>query len=121
MFCRTCGKELNDKAVACVGCGMDPRDGTEHCPICGRPTKEKQVICTACGASLQGKSGKEWSMWPYIGLLVLSFFVPIFGWIFGGIQVRGAAAESKRKNQAWHFVIAGFVGLFFNFVLMGMG
>jgi len=22
MFCRTCGKEINDKAVICVGCGV---------------------------------------------------------------------------------------------------
>ena len=59
MFCRSCGKELQEKAVSCIGCGMRPDDGDAYCPACGFGTKEKQVICTACGASLQGHGAIE--------------------------------------------------------------
>ena len=110
MFCRNCGKELSDKAVACIGCGMNPHEGNAHCPACGVATKDNQIVCTACGSSLKGSSTDGWSTGPYIGLLVLSFIIPLVGWIYGGIQIKNAAEGSQRKNQAWHFVIAGIVG-----------
>jgi len=53
MFCRNCGKELSKQAVACIGCGMNPREGDKNCPACGKETKEKQIICTGCGGSLK--------------------------------------------------------------------
>lgn len=121
MFCRNCGKELSDKAVACIGCGMNPKDGVAHCPACGAETKDRQVICTACGISLKGGTSDGWSTGAYIGLLVLSFFVPIFGWIYGGIQVKNATPNSKRKSQAWHFVISGIAGGILNIILMAAG
>ena len=119
MFCRNCGKELADKAVACIGCGMNPNDGSTHCPSCGADTKYKQVICTACGVSLEDGAKDAWSTRVYIGLLVLSLFIPLFGWIYGGIQVSKSSPGSKRKSQAWHYVISGFVGLFLNILFMG--
>ncbi len=110
MFCRNCGKELSDKAIACIGCGMNPKGGNAHCPSCGAETKEKQIICTACGGSLKGSSSDVWSTGAYIGFIVLSVIIPLFGWIYGGIHMKNAADGSQRKKQAWHFVIAGIVG-----------
>ena len=119
MFCRNCGKELIDKAVACVGCGMDPHDGTAHCPACGVVTKDKQIMCTSCGVALKAGRSTAWSTGAYVGLLILSFLLPPFGWIFGGIQANKAGEGSDRKRQAWHFVIAGFAGLVLNLMIMG--
>ena len=118
MFCRDCGKELSDKAVACIGCGMNPNDGNSHCPACGSNTKDKQVICTACGASLQGGISDGWSTGAYIGLLILSFLIPIFAFIFGAIQINKSNPDSKRKNQAWHYVYAGIGGVILNILFM---
>jgi hypothetical protein len=97
---------------------MNPNDGNSHCPACGSDTKDKQIICTACGASLQGGISDEWSTGPYIGLLVLSFIIPLFGWIYGGIQISKSSPDSKRKEQSWHYVISGFAGLFLNLLFM---
>jgi len=52
MFCRNCGKELNDKAVVCVHCGVRPADGSTHCQACGRETQPGAVVCVHCGAAL---------------------------------------------------------------------
>ena len=114
MFCRSCGKELSSKSVACTGCGMDPRDDSAYCPACGAETKYKQVICTACGASLKDSITDGWSTGVYIGLLVLSFFIPVFGWIYGGIQVGKSMPDSKRKKQAWHYIFSGIAGILIN-------
>ena len=118
MFCRNCGKELLEQAVACTGCGMNPKEGCQHCPSCGTETKEKQIICTACGGSLENGNSSEWSTGVYIGLLISSVIIPLIGFIYGGIQVKKAHPNSKRKDQAWHFVIAGVVGFIINIVVI---
>lgn len=53
MYCRNCGKELSEKAVACPSCGFDPRTENNFCPECGVETNEKQVICINCGIDLK--------------------------------------------------------------------
>ena len=52
MFCRNCAKEVNDKAVACPGCGVPPLAEKKFCSKCANPTEPAQVVCTKCGASL---------------------------------------------------------------------
>jgi len=115
MFCRNCGKELSDKAVACIGCGMNPTDGSANCPACGVATKDKQVICTACGGNLQG--GAAWPIGQCLGLFLLSLVIPLFGWIYGGIQAYKAPKGSKRRQQALAFVVMGIFGVWFNYLL----
>ena len=119
MFCRNCGKELVEQAVACIGCGMNPKEGNHNCPGCGEKTEETQIICTACGGSLAQENSAGWSTRAYIGLLVLSITIPIFGWIYGGIKASKASPDSKRKQQAKDYIYAGFAGLVFNLILMG--
>jgi TM2 domain-containing membrane protein YozV len=52
MYCRNCGKELSDQAVACTQCGMNPRHASKFCHSCGAETKPDQVVCVKCGVSL---------------------------------------------------------------------
>lgn len=54
MFCKNCGKELDDNAVACMGCGCDPRKGNKHCHHCGVEVQGNQVVCLKCGTALNG-------------------------------------------------------------------
>ncbi len=53
MFCRECGKEVvNQSAIACIHCGVNPRNGKSFCQHCGAKTKDEQIMCTKCGGSL---------------------------------------------------------------------
>ncbi len=52
MYCRSCGKELDDKAVVCVHCGVKPMKGDKHCPTCGVETGPKAEYCIKCGTNL---------------------------------------------------------------------
>ena len=54
MFCKNCGKELDDSAVACMSCGCDPRQGNKHCHHCGVEVQSNQVVCVKCGTALSG-------------------------------------------------------------------
>jgi hypothetical protein len=97
MFCKNCGKEISDKAVACIGCGMSPKDGGTHCGTCGAETKEKQIICTACGSSL--KQGYT-DGWPPIAMRFLISFV--WSLVFFILIIIGTQAQNQ-----W---LVGFIG-----------
>ena len=56
MYCKNCGNELNENAVACLKCGCDPKKGNNNCPSCGVETNPNQVICVKCGGSLKKES-----------------------------------------------------------------
>ncbi|MGO8765889.1 MAG: NINE protein [Limisphaerales bacterium] len=56
MFCRNCGGELNDNAVACIKCGADPKKGVAYCPNCGKPTNPNAVVCVSCGVGFKPKT-----------------------------------------------------------------
>lgn len=52
MYCRNCGKEVHEKAVACPACGVPPKSEKKFCSNCGATTLPIQAICTKCGISL---------------------------------------------------------------------
>lgn len=64
MFCRNCGKEMDNKAYVCINCGVKRNHGSKFCNNCGNPTEEEAQFCTNCGVKLprfilgndQGKS-----------------------------------------------------------------
>ena len=114
MFCRNCGKQLLPNAVACISCGLNPHYGRANCPACGVRTKGEQIICTSCGSSLKSRKGLPTGL--YIVVLILSFIMPIVGFIYGGIQIKNAPKGSQKRSQAWHFVIAGAVAVVLYFI-----
>lgn len=52
MYCRTCGKELNNNADVCMNCGCKPQKGRKYCQNCGSETTENQDVCVKCGIKL---------------------------------------------------------------------
>ena len=52
MYCRNCGQQVDDRAVACPKCGVPPRLEKKFCPHCGAATQPNQVLCIQCGGSL---------------------------------------------------------------------
>lgn len=51
MFCRNCGKEIDNAAAVCVHCGVPAGKGTNFCNNCGEPTAAEAVMCPKCGVS----------------------------------------------------------------------
>ncbi len=52
MFCRNCGKEVQQGAVICTNCGFKPEQGNLFCQNCGVSTSPGQEICISCGFRL---------------------------------------------------------------------
>jgi len=55
MYCRNCANQVDEKAMGCPKCGMDPKKAKSYCPGCGNATNAEQVLCTSCGVSLASK------------------------------------------------------------------
>jgi hypothetical protein len=103
MYCKNCGNELNENAVACLKCGCDPKKGNKNCPSCGVETNPNQVICVKCGGSLKKESfnidtsslgtidtsallKNKQLIWALVALI--GYFLP---WVSGGyISVSGS-------------------------------
>ena len=56
MFCRNCGKEVDEKAVVCVSCGVPPNTEKKFCNNCGVKTEENQAMCVKCGVAFASPS-----------------------------------------------------------------
>lgn len=54
MYCKNCGREIDNRAVVCVHCGVKAGTGTRYCKNCGAQTNPCAVICVNCGCSLNG-------------------------------------------------------------------
>ena len=83
MFCKNCGQEISEDAVVCPHCGV----ATEKFGLV-----DKQPIAEKNGIAVAG--------------FVCSFFIPILGWIFGGI---GLSRANKRNGKGKGFSIASLV------------
>ncbi len=84
MFCSNCGEEINEKAIVCPKCGCAT---SNYVPKTEEPKVEEKN-----GMAIAG--------------FVCSFFVPILGWVFGGI---GLARAKKRKGKHKALAIAAIV------------
>ncbi len=56
MYCRNCGKSVDDRAVACMSCGVAPANGHRFCQSCGAETNPAAIMCVKCGVPLRAPS-----------------------------------------------------------------
>jgi TM2 domain-containing membrane protein YozV len=86
VYCRNCGKEVQQQATACLSCGLHPRAGTSFCWQCAEPTHPQAVICVKCGVS-QG------------------------GGAFGGVFNTTAGGENRKLIAALLGIFLGSLGI----------
>lgn len=58
-FCRNCGKEVQARAFACMGCGLPPMKANNFCPTCGATSHQDAVICIKCGIKLTSNASNS--------------------------------------------------------------
>lgn len=81
MFCQKCGKEINDEAVICVGCGCPVKSNTNSVttePSVAKPERESSSTASTA--------------------LIFAFLMPIVGLIMGIVgAVKYKTTEYKHK------------------------
>ena len=74
MHCRNCSKEIDNKAVVCVHCGVPPKSEKKFCDNCGTTTQANQTLCTSCGVALSGSKGEKSKIVAGVFALLLGGF-----------------------------------------------
>ena len=75
MFCKNCGNELNENAVACMGCGFAKGTGEKFCANCGKEINPGAAICTNCGASVVNAPAANAEQKSKLVAVLLAFFL----------------------------------------------
>ena len=53
MFCRNCGKEMNDNQAICLNCGVKTGEGSAFCSNCGGAVAPNAEVCMNCGVAIK--------------------------------------------------------------------
>ena len=53
MFCRNCGKEMNDNQAICLNCGVKTGEGSAFCSNCGGAVAPGAEVCMNCGVAIK--------------------------------------------------------------------
>ena len=79
MFCKNCGNQLNENAVACMSCGFAKGTGTKFCANCGSEVNPGAAICTSCGAAVNTAAPVVGEQKSKLVAVLLAFFLGGFG------------------------------------------
>ena len=55
MFCKNCGKFMNDNQAICLNCGVQTGVGNGFCPNCGNPVDPNAAVCLNCGVAIKNQ------------------------------------------------------------------
>lgn len=87
MYCRICGKEINQLAAICVNCGVPVGKGGTYCQACGNETNAVAEYCAKCGARLVRKELKSKLAAGLLGIFLGSLGIHRFYLGFVGIGI----------------------------------
>ena len=80
MYCKNCGNEINESAVACMKCGFAKGNGDKFCANCGSAINPGAAICINCGAAVSNTLAANGEQKSKLVAVLLAFFL-------GGIGV----------------------------------
>lgn len=120
MYCKNCGKQIDNNAVVCVHCGVSTdSQAATYCRNCGKPINPNAAICTSCGAATGNtsavKSGGNKDV--SIGFVVMSVLLFIFGIIYGALNMNDG---NKRTGGVylWCGISAGILWVIFAIIMI---
>ena len=107
MFCKNCGKAMNENQAVCIECGVKTGDGNKFCANCGQPVAENAEVCLSCGVAVKKSAAGNLGGQDKIVIALLCFFL-------GEIGVHNFVMKETKKGV---FKIILLVG---GFILCGI-
>ena len=81
MFCKNCGKEMNDNQAICLNCGVKTGEGSAFCSNCGGAVAPGAEVCMNCGVAIKKAAAAAGNLGgkDKIVMALVAFFVGGFG------------------------------------------
>jgi len=92
MYCKNCGKEMNDNQAICLTCGVKTGVGEAYCANCGAAVAPGAEVCMSCGVAIK-KSGNngDYKGMGKVGIALICFFL-------GGIGIHNFILGETKKG-----------------------
>ena len=91
MYCKNCGKEMNDNQAICLSCGVKTGDGNKFCYNCGNPVDENADVCLNCGVAVKKAFSGDLNGKDKITIALVCFFL-------GGIGIHNFMMGEIKKG-----------------------
>lgn len=123
MICNNCGREIDDRAVICPGCGVPTVNYSR--PVNNtQPHQQEFYNNRGFQSTQQYNESSEYSLQESGGLatgaLICAFFVPVLGLILGIIGAVNYKNESLKKRSVTAIVVSAVIWiLLFILILLG--
>ena len=93
MFCKNCGKEMNDNQAICLNCGVKTGEGSAFCSNCGGAVAPGAEVCMNCGVAIKkaGAAAGDLGGKDKIVMALVAFFV-------GGIGIHNFMMGETKKG-----------------------
>ncbi len=93
MYCRNCGKAIDDKAVICPGCGVSTRGPINPAVNAGVPFQG--TLCPKCGVEMNAQVTSEMKKRGCLAVLlyIILLCIPVVGWIALFSLLRGKKSK----------------------------
>ncbi len=84
IFCRNCGRAMNENQAICLGCGVKKGTGISFCEYCGSGVSSAAAVCLRCGAAIKkgssgGSIGNDLAGNSKASMLVICWFLGMLG------------------------------------------
>ena len=92
MFCKNCGKEMNENQAICLNCGVKTGEGAAFCANCGGAVAPGAEVCMNCGVAIkQAAAAGNLGGKDKIVMALVAFFV-------GGIGIHNFMMGETKKG-----------------------
>ncbi len=90
MFCKNCGKPMNDNQAICLECGVKVGDGNTFCANCGNTVAPGAEVCLSCGVAIK-KAGGDFGKYDKVTIALVCFFL-------GGLGIHNFMLGETKKG-----------------------
>lgn len=92
MYCKNCGKEMNDNQAICLNCGVKTGVGETYCANCGSAVTPGAEVCLNCGVAIKkGSNNGDYKGLGKVGMALICFFL-------GGLGIHNFIMGETKKG-----------------------
>ncbi len=118
MYCKYCGKEIDDNSTFCKECGKNQQESQatyagntankRRCPSCNGALESYYTVCPYCGAKVsQTDSSKAEVAGLVLGILgLIAWLLPLIGF---PVTVTGMILSGRGMNERKKYAQAGLI------------